>query len=428
MDYQHARELIPGWGLFSKRPELFCDNWPVFYDCTDGIDLYANKHWYADFSLMGIGCCVLGYCDPSVDGEVKRAIIDGNMSTLNCKEELELTEKLIELHPWAEQVRYARTGGEALAQSVRIARAATGRTRVMVCGYSGWSDWYLAANLMGGNELDDLLMPGLEPCGVPEQLKDTCDTFVYNDLRSLEAKARYSPLAAIIMEPMRYELPKKGFLEGVRKIADTAGAVLIFDEVTSGFRQNCGGVHLKLGVTPDVCVLGKAMSNGYAMSVVIGKKSVMSAAEKTFISSTYWTERIGPTAALATIDKYRRCKVNEHICEIGYGYATGITNAAKATGLKVQVSNALGSVAHWQFEHPQSQAMRTLFTEQMLERGYLVTNTFYASYAHKREDLAQFLAHVVNVFDLINAAVETNTVEKQLKGRVAASGFKRQGE
>ena len=246
-------------------------------------------------SMMAIGACVLGYADPDVDGAVKAAIDAGSASTLNAPEEVELAELLCELHPWADMVRYARAGGEAMMIAVRIARAHTRRDKVAFSGYHGWCDWYLAANLADEAALDGQLMPGLDPAGVPRGLKGTALPFHYNRLDQLKAivDANRGELGAIVMEPQRGEAPAPGFLEAVRDIATDIGAVLIFDEVTTGWRMTDGGIHTLLGVNPDIAVFAKAMANGYPMAAIIGTSPVMEAAQSTFISSTNWTERVG---------------------------------------------------------------------------------------------------------------------------------------
>ncbi len=312
--YNIAKKIIPGGTqLLSKRPEMFLpDQWPSYYRKCKGVgieDLDGNR--YIDMSICGVGSCILGYADRDVDAAVKKAIAGGTMSTLNCPEEVELAELLCGLHPWAEMARFARCGGEAMAVAVRIARAASGRDKIAFCGYHGWHDWYLAANLADDRNLDGQLLPGLEPAGVPRALTGTVIPFNYNQPESLDRiiDRHGKSLAAIIMEPVRHHEPDAGFLEHVRRSADKTGAVLVFDEVTSGWRMNVGGIHLLYNVNPDIAVFAKGISNGYAMAAVIGRREVMDAAQKTFISSTYWTERIGPTAALATIKKMQKYNV-----------------------------------------------------------------------------------------------------------------------
>ena len=308
--YRKAKKRIPGGTqLLSKRPEMFLpEQWPSYYSKAKGVevwDLDGNK--YIDMSTNGIGACILGAADPDVDAAVKRAIESGTMSTLNAPEEVELADLLCDLHPWAGMVRYARGGGEAMAVAVRIARAHTRRDKIAFCGYHGWHDWYLSANLSQEQALDGHLLPGLEPLGVPRGLIATALPFRYNHLEDLNAivAKHESELAAIVMEPIRDQAPPPGFLEGVRKTASAIGAVLIIDEVSAGFRLITGGAHLRFNLEPDMAVFAKAISNGYPMAAIIGRSAVMEAAQNTFISSTYWTERIGPVAALATIRKHQ---------------------------------------------------------------------------------------------------------------------------
>lgn len=272
--YLKARALIPGGTqLLSKRPEMFLpEQWPTYYARAKGAETWdLDGRRYIDVSHFGVGACVLGFADADVDRAVMEAIAAGTMSTLNCPEEVELAELLLELHPWAEMVRYARCGGEIMAVSIRIARAATGREKVAFCGYHGWQDWYLAANLSEEHALDGHLLQGLEPAGVPRGLTGTMLPFHYNDLdefRALVAK-HGDDLAAVVMEPARSKGPAPGFLEEIRATTRTLGAVLLFDEVTSGFRLNTGGIHLTMGVVPDLAAFAKALGNGYAMAAVI---------------------------------------------------------------------------------------------------------------------------------------------------------------
>jgi len=296
------------------------EQWPSYFSRARGVEVTdVDGNTYVDMSMMAIGACVLGYADQDVDSAVKAGIDAGSASTLNAPEEVELAELLCELHPWAEMVRYARAGGEAMMIAVRIARAKTGKDKVAFSGYHGWCDWYLAANLADEAALDGQLMPGLDPAGVPRGLKGTALPFHYNRLDQLKAivDANRGELGVIVMEPQRGETPAPGFLEAVRDIATEIGAVLIFDEVTTGWRMTNGGIHLLLGVNPDIAVFAKAMANGYPMAAILGTSSVMEAAQSTFISSTNWTERVGTVAALATIRKYRRENVAAHLKMIG---------------------------------------------------------------------------------------------------------------
>ncbi len=426
--WEKAKTLIPGGSqLFSKRAELFLPSlWPAYYKKAKGDmiwDLDGNK--FIDMSYMGVGTCVLGYADPDVNRSVVRAISLGSMSTLNCFEELELAELLLKLNPWAGMVRYARTGGEAMAIAVRIARAFTGKDRVAFCGYHGWSDWYLSANLAKDTNLDGHLLPGLQPKGVPRALMETALPFNYNRIDELEnIVSKYNDIGAIVMEPVRHQEPKDDFLKKVRKIADEIGAVLVFDEITSGWRMNVGGVHRLYGVDPDIAVYGKAMSNGFPMAAVVGKKEVMDAAQDSFISSTYWSERIGPVAALATIEKMKRRNVPRHLCKIGNSVKEGWKKMASEHGLEIKVAG-LPPLATFSFEGGDPQAMHTLFTQEMLERGFLASKSLYASYAHTEEHVSRYLECVDEVFRLIKKAIDRGELRKMLKGPVAQTGFKR---
>ena len=427
--YRRAKTRIPGGTqLLSKRPELYLpEQWPSYYSKASGVEITdIDGNTYVDMSMMAIGACVLGYADADVDGAVKRAIDCGSASTLNAPEEVELADLLCELHPWAEMVRFARSGGEAMMMAVRIARAHTRRDRVAVSGYHGWGDWYLAANLADDRALDGHLMPGLEPAGVPRGLKDTALAFRYNHLDDLKAivDQHRGELAAIVMEPQRSDMPAPGFLQSVRDLASEIGAVLVFDEITTGFRAANGGVHLLLDVSPDIAVFAKSMANGYPMAAAIGRADVMEAAQSTFISSTNWTERIGPVAALATIRKFRRERVAEHLHKIGSLAIDGWQRAAAQAGLTLHTGD-LPSLAHFRFDHPDEPALTTLFTQEMLERGYLAFNQFKPSLAHQPQHVSSYLGVVESAFALVADAARSPNPAARLKGPRARRGFHR---
>jgi glutamate-1-semialdehyde 2,1-aminomutase len=426
--YAKARKLIPGGTqLLSKRPEMFLpDGWPSYYTKAAGaaiIDLDGNT--FIDMSICGVGATVLGYADPDVDAAVKTAIDNGSMSTLNSPEEVELASQLIKLHPWSAMARFSRSGGEAMAIAVRIARAHTGRQIIAFCGYHGWHDWYLSANLADDSALDGHLLAGLAPKGVPRGLKGLMQPFHYNDLEGLKAIARDhgANLAAIVMEPVRNP-PAPGFLDGVRQIATECGAVLVFDEVTAGFRINNGGIHLTLNVEPDMAVFAKALGNGYPISAIIGTSAVMSSAQETFISSTAWTERIGPVAALATLSKFRSHDVAAHLVRIGERIMAGWQSAGAKAGLPLHV-DGIPPLAHVGFDVPEPRVAMTLFTQLMLDRGYLARGAFYAMYAHTDDHVDGYIAACEEAFAIIAAAVKDGTVKSQLRGDVAHAGFQR---
>jgi len=427
--YKRAKTRIPGGTqLLSKRPEMYLpDQWPSYYSKVRGVDVWdldGNK--YIDMSINGIGACILGAADPDVDDAVKKVIEDGSMSTLNAPEEVELAELLCELHPWAEMVRYARCGGEAMAVAVRIARAHTRKDRIAFCGYHGWHDWYLSANLSEDKALDGHLLPGLEPSGVPRGLLGAALPFRYNhleELKSIVDKHR-TDVAAIVMEPIRDQNPEPGFLEGVRDIATKTGSVLIMDEVSAGFRLTTGGAHLHFNIYPDMAVFAKAMSNGYPMAAIIGRRDVMESAQRSFISSTYWTERIGPAAAIATIRKHKEKNVSEHLNRIGKMVQRGWRKEANEAGLSVDVGG-IYPLSHYTIKDENGQAAHTLFTQLMLERGFLASRSFYATYAHQDEHVERYLNAVTESFAIVAEAIKTHTLLKKLKGPIAHTGFKR---
>lgn len=424
-----AKALIPGMTqLLSKRPDRFSYGiWPGYSSKAKGVnvwDLDGNK--YIDMSIGGIGANVLGYSDPDVDQAVLKAVRDGTSCSLNCPEEVELAELLCELHPWADMVRYARTGGEAMTIGVRIARAHRGRDKIAFCGYHGWHDWYLSANLGNENALGDHLIPGLNPTGVPKGLTGTAFPFRYNRIKELEdIVSKYDKeLAAIVMEPIRNENPKEGFLDKVRKISDDSGAVFIVDEISAGFRMNSGGAHLVLGVTPDMAIFSKALGNGYPIAAIIGKGEIMEAAQETFISSTNWTERIGPAAALATIRKHQKENVGKHLMAMGKLVQRGWKTLSKKHGILLEVTG-IPPLSHFSFAMEENLEVRALFVQLMLEKGFLATNIFYPMYTHKENHVNAYLSAVDNVFAQISEAIKRKDVKQRLIGQPAIAGFKR---
>ncbi|MEY4416143.1 MAG: hypothetical protein RIQ53_3436 [Pseudomonadota bacterium] len=403
--YRRARGLIPGGTqLLSKRPEMFAPEvWPAYYSRAKGARVWdLDGREYLDMSIMAVGACILGYADDEVDDTVVAAIRGGVNASLNCPEEVALAEALIELHPWFGMVRYARSGGEAMGMAVRIARAHTRRDVVLFSGYHGWNDWYLAANLGETDALDGQLMAGLQPAGVPRGLAGTAIPFQVNDIESLRAavRGREDRIAAIVIEPARGEDAPDQYLRALRETASELGAVLVFDEITSGFRMCAGGIHRRYGIHPDIAVFAKSMANGYAMATVLGTEAVMQAAQTTFISSTNWTDRVGPTAALATLRKYRREQAETRLIALGQRCQRIWTDAAARAGLTIRISG-LPTLAAFGFDHPQAVALNTRFTIEMLRRGILGFRQFKASLAHADADLDQYATACDEVFGLL---------------------------
>lgn len=429
--YQRAKNFIPGGTqLLSKRPEMFLpDLWPAYYKRAKGVEVWdLDDNHLIDVTTAGIGTCILGYADPDVNAAVKSAVDDGSMATLNSPEEVELAELLCELHPWAEMARFTRSGGEALTVAVRIARSATNRDRVAFCGYHGWHDWYLATNLSDGKNLSAHLLPGLAPNGVPQGLKGTAIPFLYNDEEEIEKvfTEHGSELAAVVMEPSRHNDPKPGYLEKIRKLADKHGVVMIFDEVTAAWRMNLGGLHLKYGVNPDMAIFGKGTSNGFALGSVIGTRAIMDAAQSSFISSTYWTERLGFVAGVATIKKMRDEKVSEHLDVIGGKMRSTVTEIAQSHDVPVKyVGHNPLSVLSFEVEDSLKGPISTLYTQECLFRGFLASKPFYPCLALKDNHISMFKPVLDDVFRTIGEGLKSGKIESLLKTRPADSGFKR---
>ncbi len=427
--WNKAKKLIPGGNhLLSKRSEMFLPGkWPSYYKRAKGVEIWdLDENRYIDMSIMGIGACVLGYACEAVDKAVKGAIKQGAMATLNCYEEVELAQKLVNLHPWADMVKFARTGGEANAVAIRIARAFTRRDKVAFCGYHGWSDWYLAANLADSENLDGHLLPGLAPLGVPRAFKGSSLPFNYGNIEELEKiiKENKGDIGVIIMEVARHQEADLDFLNKVRLLATQIGAVLIFDEISSGFRLTTGGMHLLYDIEPDMAVLGKALGNGYPITAVLGKKSVMEAAQDTFISSTFWTERVGPVAALETIRQFEGRNVANHLIKIGTYIGEGLGKIFSSRALNIQIVG-LASVPIMDIKEDNPLVIKTIFTQEMLKRGFLASNIIYVSYAHTKEVVDKYLKEADEVFAMIALAKKKGGLENLLEGPVCHSGFKR---
>jgi len=428
--YEKGKKFIPGGvQLLSKRPEQFAPGqWPAYFREARGCEVWDldGKHYY-DFSLNGVGACLLGFRDPEVTRAVQRRIQFGSMSTQNPPEEVWLAERLCEIHPWAERARFTRSGGEACAVAARIARATTGRSAIAVCGYHGWHDWYMAANLGESDALAGHLLPGLDPTGVPKELRGTTFTFRYNSREAFQSllDREGHRLAAVFMEPCRHHDPDPGFLEFVRDGARSHGALLVFDEITLGWRLTYGGAHLRLGVEPDVAVFGKALGNGHPIGAVIGTSDAMEGAHVSFISSTYWTESVGPTAALAALEKMGRVDVPAHVAGIGEKVRCIWRDAAIKHGLPLVVESGYPCLPRFRFDHPESMAVRTLYTQLMLEKGFLAGPAFYPTWAHTDEMVSLFSEAVDSVFHALGMMTEEGDIQKHLKGPVAQSGFAR---
>ena len=427
--WDRAVKSIPGGnGLLSKRPDRYApDIWPAYFSRAKGCDIWdldGNK--YIDMAQMGIGSAILGYANEELNAAVNDAIADGVSTTLNVPEEVYLAEKLLELNPFAGGVKFARTGGEAMSMAVRIARAYSSRDKVAFSGYHGWCDWYLAANLTSENNLSGHLLPGLAPKGVPKGLANTAFPFRYNDVedfkRLIDAN---SDIGVIVIEGARYDFPTQVFLNEIQSVAKDRDIVIVVDEITSGWRMTDGGVYKLNGFDPDIVVYGKAMGGGFAISAVVGRYEVMNEAQNTFISSTFWTERVGFAAALKTIEILTRDKVWEHLIRIGARIGEGWLKLANKHALKLHITDFKPLIT-MKFEYGDlNNPVLTLFTQEMLKRGYLAAASVYVSSAHTDIIVDEYFDHVDEVFGIISEAIRSNTVSERLETRIRSDSFSR---
>ena len=425
--WKRAKNVIPGGTmLFSKNPDLFLPKfWPAYFERTKGCnvwDLEGRK--FFDLSMMGVGTNILGYSRKEVDYAVRKVIDKGNMSTLNSKEEIFLAEKLIEMHPWAEKVRFARTGGEAAAIALRIARAATGKDQVAICGYHGWHDWYLSANLLNSKSLNSHLMRNLPIMGVQKNLKNSAFVFEYNNFDQLKKIVSQNNIGTVIMEVSRNESPKKDFLENVRKLTKNKNIVLIFDECTSGFRETFGGLHIKYKINPDIATFGKALGNGYAINAVIGSNSVMNYVNSTFISSTFWTERIGSSAALKTLEIMEKIKSWRIISNIGADIKKKWLQLSKIHNIKLDVKG-LDAMPKFDFINKNNLYYKTYISQEFLKKNFLASNSIYLCVNHNKNLINRYFDILDSIFIQIKKSMESNSdAKKLLEGPVCISGIR----
>ncbi|WP_051254298.1 aminotransferase class III-fold pyridoxal phosphate-dependent enzyme [Arenibacter latericius] len=428
--WESARSVISGGtGLLSKRSEGFDSNsWPSFYSRCSGCEVWdTSGRKYIDY-VGAIGAVLLGYADPEVNAAVSRRISLGSYCSLVNPQEVNLAEILLKLHPWAGKVRYARTGGEAMAIAVRIARASTGKSGIAFCGYHGWSDWYFAANLGNDKALDGHLLPGLDPRGVPRELTGTSVPFKYNDLNSLDnaLKKLNGNFAAIVMEPMRSQLPNKNFIEEVAKKCSAAGGVLIIDEITSGLRYGFPGALSKIGIVPDIVVYAKAMSNGYPFAAIIGREEVMRKSNNSFISSSYWTDGIGTAAALAVIEKVQRLNVQEEVWKRGQNFQISLRAVTdRYPSCKIAIGGMPATpTLNFQLGDKTNDA-KTLYVRKMLGHGFLVSSTFYLMYAHKEEHHNKLIVALDIVLKEIEEIIKSGRLKEMAGNNRNQLGFAR---
>ncbi len=425
--WSRALKVIPtGNMLLSKNPNRFLPGkWPTYYkkakDCFIwGVD--GKK--YLDVSTMGFGTNILGYSNSKVDKTVHNFIDKGNMSTLNAPEEVYLAEKLIQLHPWFKMVRFARTGGEANSIAIRIARASSGKDGVAICGYHGWHDWYLSSNIQNKKNLDTHLIKRLQTDGVPQSLKNTVFPFQYNDFETLKKIVDKNKIGVIKMEVYRNIEPKNDFLKKIRKLADKKNIVLIFDECTSGFRKSYGGLHKIYNVKPDMAIFGKALGNGYAITAVLGKKEIMECVQNTFISSTFWTERIGSVAGLETLKIMEEIESWKLIDKIGKNIKKTWGEISQNTKVPIEISG-LNALAQFKIISKNSNIFKTYITQEMLKKNILATDTIYVSIKHKDKILQKYYENLEKIFKIIAKYQYSKNVKSLLKTKESAMGLPR---
>ena len=392
------KKILRGNSLFSKNPENYSKNWPAYFDTAKGCYIWSiDKKKYADFSYMGIGTNILGYSNSKIDNHVKKIINKGTMSTLNCVEEVSLAEKLIKMHKWSSMCKFSRTGAEASAIAIRIGRIYSKKNKIAICGYHGWHDWYLSINLNGKKKLDTHLLKNLNVEGVDKNLKNSSVAFNHNDLDSFKKVVRQNKdIGVVIMEVERFEEVQKDFLKYIRKYTKKNNITLIFDECTSGFRQTFGGLHLKYKINPDICILGKALGNGYPINAVIGTKQVMRSAENSFISSTFWSDRIGPAAALKTLEimkKERSWLKLKNLANFFKKKFRSILNKHSISGEII----GTGSLLKFTIEKLDDNSLKKVFATEMLKEKILASNVIYLSTSHTKTLLNKYLIAIDKV-------------------------------
>ena len=429
--YWQALERIPGGAqLVSRRPNRGALGVsPIYAERAQGARFWdVDGHEYIDWT-SGIGSILLGYADPVVDDAVHQQIARGTVYAVNHPLEIELAEALSQAIPCAEMARYAKCGGEACAIAVRIARGVTGRDRVLFCGYHGWHDWYLAANLSAEASLDSHLFPGIEPIGVPRALDGTAIPFAYGDLTSLAAALddHRGQVAAVIMEPVRSEPPPEGYLSAAARLAREHAAVFILDEVSAGLRFGPGGAGQHYGVTPDMAVFAKSLSNGYPMAAVVGRREVMEPSARMLISSTYWSDTIGPVAALTTLREAAKRDVATRLWQFGAELKRRLNAVAEQAGVNVRCGGIdVHPQLHFDVDDPALKAqLTTLYIQEMAKRGCHGFASFYLNAAQGPAELEQTVEAARQTFAIIRRAMESCTVEETLECPVQQDAFRR---
>jgi glutamate-1-semialdehyde 2,1-aminomutase len=415
-----AQKIIPGGnGLLSKRPERFLMNdWPTYFSKAKGIEVWdLNNIKYIDMSLMGVGTSTLGYTNNYIDKKIFKVIKKGVNTTLNCLEEFQLAKKFLKYDKFADQVKFARGGGEAMSMAIRIARARNQKTKIAFSGYHGWQDWYIAANLENKKNLNNHLLKNLTPLGIPKELKGSTIPFKFNDFDEISKIAKSEKLSAIVIECGRYNYLSKDFVKKINQLCNKKKICLIVDEITTGWRETNGGVYQLLNLKPDIVVYGKSIGNGYAISAVVGKKKYMKFANKTFVSSVAWTERVGFTAGISVIDFFTKKKVAKHLLKMGDMIRNGWIESAKKNKILIEIGE-MKAIPTFRFKYGlYNEKLYTIFTYLMMKEKYLATNSIYLSYKHNRKNIKKYLIIIDKIFKKMGNIIKNKKSLNKIKVR-----------
>jgi glutamate-1-semialdehyde 2,1-aminomutase/spore coat polysaccharide biosynthesis protein SpsF len=407
-----AERVIPlGSQTFSKSRIQFPPGAaPLFVTHGDGGKVYdVDGNEYIDL-VSALLPNVLGYRDPDVDRAIRRQLTRGISFSLPTALETELAERLARHIPCAEMVRFGKNGTDATSAAVRLARAATRRDRLMLLGYHGWQDWYIGATTRN--------------LGVPASVSALSHLVPYGDLAAVEALfAKHADeFAAVILEPMSGADPPPNYLRDLKDLVHRNGALLIFDEVITGFRWSLGGAQARYGVTPDLASFGKAMGNGMPISAVVGRRDIMRLTEDIFFSATFGGETLSIAAAIATIDKIERDKVIEHLWE--KGRALMATARAKIASAGLSDVIGLAGAPPWAIltfrDHPHAgkDLVKTLFLREMIAAGVLLNASHNICFAHSPSDMSHVLAAYDHALDVVRTALKTDDLARQLGNQI----------
>jgi glutamate-1-semialdehyde 2,1-aminomutase len=427
--YLKAKKIIPGGvQLLSKKPELFLPgHWPSYYIKAKGsVIIGLDKKKYYDFTNCSVGMCPLGYSNDFVNKQIIKTIKLGNISTLNSVKEYDCAKKMIKLHPWFDMARFTKSGGEAMSVAVRIARSYTKKEKILFCGYHGWHDWYISANIGDKKNLNSHLLPGTSTLGVPSFLKNTSIPFEFNNTKDFIKKFNKDKkkLAAVILEPTRANLPKNDFLKTITSFCKKNDVPLIYDEITVGWRVSTGGFHKKLKYKPDLAVFSKATSNGYALGAILGKKKIMDKAQDSFISSAYWTENVGFQAAISMMDYFIKKKVHKILIKKGKVIKKIWSTLAKKHNINISITG-LDPLPTFNFNYKNKDEIMTYFTQEMLKKNFLANGSCFIMISHTDKMINLYKKNFDLIFFKINDILKNNSnFKKYLKGKVKSAKFR----